>query len=224
MTTRADSWISLLPGLLLITVPACSGTPGNGDDGGDDDCGADCPDGGPGGDSGSGGEFTDTGDLFPDIASPGYVTITLHPSAAVTTGEAMQVAFGVPFPRALVDEVAQVRITDATDEPLPARVDETARWRKLGDDAAPTSVRAVAVITEVTFPSQQPFELRVHFGVAAGPGLPDAGEVTSTWVSAGQPKGGLSTWLRVAATSARARSPYAGSPVVSQAASAPSRA
>ncbi|HTM19162.1 MAG TPA: hypothetical protein VL172_01600 [Kofleriaceae bacterium] len=159
----------------LILLAACSRSPGGATDAGPGD-----GDGDGDGDADGGSEFVDTGDLFPQVASPGFVTVTLHPSAAGTT----RVAFGVPFPRDAVTDAGQIALTDDADAALPAAITETARWRTLGDAAAAGSVRSVAVIADVTFATAEPVDVRVHFGVAAGPALADPGQVTDGWVPA----------------------------------------
>ena len=128
----------------------------------------------------------DSGDLFATIASPGQVPVTLHPGAAVRAGQAMTVAFGVPFPKGLVSDVAMLRVLDAAGTELPSHIVETARWRRLGDLSGSDSVRAVLVYTDVTFPTIAPLAIAVAFGEPATKSLGPQSAPDTLWVGISQ--------------------------------------
>jgi hypothetical protein len=113
------------------------------------------------------GTIVDTGELFPEIASPGSVPVTLHPGATIRSGEAVTVVFGVPFPKGLLADVSDLRVTDGAGVELPSHVVETARWRSLGGTTTEESVRSALVYTQVTFAEVAPLGIAVEFGRAA---------------------------------------------------------
>ena len=104
-------------------------------------------------------------DLFAAVASPGSVTVTLHPGAQVIAGQATKVAFGVPFPRGLVASTDQLRVLDASGTEIASAVSELARWRTIAAGGA-ESVRAALFYVDFVFPDRTPQTVRVEFGTA----------------------------------------------------------
>ncbi|HSN71614.1 MAG TPA: hypothetical protein VLT59_08885, partial [Steroidobacteraceae bacterium] len=124
----------------------------------------------------------DTGELFASVARPGSVPVTLHPGATIRAGQTVTVAFGVPFPKGLIEDVAELRVVDATGTELPSHIVETARWRVLGGTDTTQSVRAALVYTEVAFPTLAPLGISVEFGRTASLALGPQPAPDSFWV------------------------------------------
>lgn len=89
----------------------------------------------------------------------------LHPSAATATGSATKVAFGVPFPRGFVADVANIRVTNAAGTEIPAAVSQILPWRSIGG-SDPASVRAALVYVDYTFANRDAVTLNVSWGTA----------------------------------------------------------
>jgi hypothetical protein len=105
-----------------------------------------------------------TGDnLFALVASPGTVTVTLHPGSQVTLGQTTKVAFGVPLPRGLVATAGMLRLTDNSGNEIASSVRELTRWRTIASGGA-ESVRAALFYVDVVFQQRAPQTLRVEFG------------------------------------------------------------
>jgi hypothetical protein len=123
------------------------------------------------------------GDLFATVASPGAVTVTLHPGTQVTTGQTTKVAFGVPFPRGLVASTDALRVTDGSGNEVASAVSELTRWRTIAAGGA-ESVRAALFYVDVLFQDRTPQTLRVEFGNTRTRTLAGAQPaVTSLWTS-----------------------------------------
>lgn len=121
--------------------------------------------------------------LFEAVASPGTVTITLHPGSRVTLGQSTKVAFGVPFPRDLVASTNTLRILDNAGNEIASAVSELARWRTIAVGGA-ESVRSALFHVDVIFLERAPQTLRVQFGVARASNLPGTQPAATTlWTS-----------------------------------------
>lgn len=121
-------------------------------------------------------------DLFVDIPSPDEVTITLHPGRTVVPGEPVLAGFGVPFPRATIDDAAGIRIVDESGNEMPSHVEELARWRTLGADASTDSLRAALVYVEVVFSDASPVAVGLEYGTTRSLSLAPPAGVRETWV------------------------------------------
>ena len=107
-----------------------------------------------------------TGDnLFASVASPGTVTVTLHPGSQVTLGQTTKVAFGVPLPRGLVAATGMLRLSDDSGTEIASSVRELTRWRTVAPGGS-ESVRAALFYVDVVFQERVPQTLRVEFGRA----------------------------------------------------------
>jgi hypothetical protein len=104
------------------------------------------------------------GSLFVAPVAQGSVEVTLHPGASVQTGNAVKVAFGVPFPRGFVTDAAQLRVTDAAGAEIPSAVQEIARWRGLGPNQIPQSIRAALFYVERSFTGSTPMTIKIEWG------------------------------------------------------------
>ena len=119
--------------------------------------------------------------LFVPLPSSGAVPVTLHPGSTVPKDKAVTVAFGVPFPRDVIQDASKLRVTTEKGEELPSGTKELLRWRQLAGTA--TSLRAALVVVEVTFSAGQPVSLQVEYGAAPTKTLAPPGDPTSAWVS-----------------------------------------
>lgn len=135
-----------------------------------------------GGDDAGGDAGPDSGDLFAVFPSPGRVEVILHPGETVTLDAQTLVAFGIPFPRNQVADIAQIRVTDAQGAEIAAHVRELARWRSLTPGASVDSVRAALVFVNRTFADRTPVSIYVAYGETRTQDLPDPGDPRDTWV------------------------------------------
>lgn len=105
--------------------------------------------------------------LFATPVAQGSVDVLLHPGSTVQNGNAVKVAFGVPFPRGFVASVNNIRVTDAAGTEIPSSVTELAPWRGIGAAAGqPSSVRAALVYVEQSFTHSTPVTIKVQWGAA----------------------------------------------------------
>jgi hypothetical protein len=122
-------------------------------------------------------------DIHVPVEASGTLPVTLTCSPG-TTGT-QTVAFGVPFPRGFVTDVANVRVESATGVERAADAIELARWRHFRTPALDgTSIRSVLLVVRHDCSAAPSGEVVVRWGTArtaqAGLGITPA-TVRSTW-------------------------------------------
>jgi len=121
--------------------------------------------------------------LYENIASPGKVTVTLHPGSQVVLGQTTRVAFGVPFPRNVLPAVDDTRVVDASGAEIASAALELSRWRSIAP-TGPESIRAALFYVDIIFEQRIPRTLEVQFGRARSLLLDSTlPEVTNLWTA-----------------------------------------
>jgi hypothetical protein len=138
--------------------------------------------GGGGAGSGGSGVTPDGSGLFVTLPDTGTVTVTLHPSSGVPSGNPALVAFGVPLPRGVAADVSELRVLDASGGELASHVEELVRWHSLASAPGPSSVRAALVYLKPTFSGGTPLEVRLEWGSSRSLELGPQPTARSTWI------------------------------------------
>ena len=129
----------------------------------------------------------DSKDLFVELPSHGSVRVTLHPGATVTVGAETTVPFGLPFPRAVVADLSDIKVIDDSGVEIASHVEETARWKSLSSDSDTISdadsIRSVLIYVDVVFDNLDPVTLDVYYGATRTLELGAQADVKTTWVS-----------------------------------------
>lgn len=102
-------------------------------------------------------------------ASPGVLSIRLHPADGVLPGTPIVASFGVPFPRGSlkVEDLSTIRLLEDGEE-RPALVEMLSPWRhRYSNSLDGASVRVVLVQVEVVFPQNlEPLDLTLDWLIA----------------------------------------------------------
>lgn len=122
-------------------------------------------------------------ELFVRLPTAGRIPVTLHPGKTVHVGQSVVISFGVPFPRGVVYDIGQIKVTDTQGLELASNVSELIRWRTLGNTSKPTSLRAVLVSIRVTFKQIKTQSIWVLYGRKAHKKLNVQGTPMSRWIS-----------------------------------------
>jgi hypothetical protein len=121
-------------------------------------------------------------DLFVLPPTTGKVPVFVFPGSSVAVNDATTFSFGIPFPRGLVGDVSELRVTDTNGVELASHVEELVRWRSLSGDTSVDSVRAALVYVEAVFPDHNSMVLEVHYGTERTLELGLQGPVNAAWV------------------------------------------
>ena len=129
--------------------------------------------------------FTQTSraEIFESSPTSGSIDVTLHPGETISAGQSVVVAFGVPFPRNLINDIDQIKVTDDAGNDIASDVRETMRWYSVSGDPQVSGVRAAVIFLETTFANLQPKQIRVVYGQGLGTGWTGPNSVKETWVS-----------------------------------------
>ncbi len=121
-------------------------------------------------------------EFFVDLPDKGKVQVTLHPGSTVVPGEVTKVAFGIPFPRATVNNINQVIVADSNGQEIASHIVELARWRSLSAAPSVDSLRSALIYIDVVFPSTSPMTMIIKYGQPRKRELGSQPDLKTTWV------------------------------------------
>ncbi len=121
--------------------------------------------------------------IFETLPESGEFDVSLHPGETVVLNAPTIVAFGVPFPRSLVDTTDQIKVVDEFGNDIPADVRETMRWHSLSGDPQVRGIRSVVILLEASFSSYEKKSIRVMYGQGSGSAFAGPINIKQTWVS-----------------------------------------
>ncbi len=122
-------------------------------------------------------------EFFVNLPISGLIPVTLHPGSTVVAGETTKVAFGMPFPRTVVDNATQIVVTDINGQEIASHVVELNRWNSLSGDTSVDSLRSALIYIDVVFPAITPITVNVKYGVSRILELGAQPAPETTWVA-----------------------------------------
>jgi len=121
------------------------------------------------------------GQVYEDLPSEGEIEITLHPGISITPGNTQLIAFGVPFPRNLVNDISQIKLTDNEGNETASDIKELTRWHSLSNNPNVSGVRAALLYVNVEFNTLDPKIIKVKYGENRQLELGPQGNLKDTW-------------------------------------------